>query len=168
MFFRKQKSAGNDNRPPPSEPTFVGADSAIEGSIETAGEVRIEGSVRGTVRASVCVISPGGKVEGEVIAEEVIVHGRVVGPLQATHVHLQSGAMVEGDISSETIAIETGARLSGAVWQTGQMEQARLAARPSFDETEGLFAEALWKDRFGGDDRPLNAVKPLASNGARY
>lgn len=167
MFFRKQKTVGNDNRPQRSELTFIGTDCIIDGSIETVGELRIEGTVRGTVRAGTCVIAASGRVEGEVIADDVIVHGRVIGPLQASHVHLQSGAVVEGDISSDTIAIDTGARLSGAVWHAGQPEQPPASAGFSHGEPAALFSEALWQERQDDDYRPLRTVRPRAMNGSR-
>ncbi len=165
MFFRKQKSVGNDNRPQPSEPTYIGTDCIIDGSIETVGELRIEGTVRGTLRAGTCVIAASGRVEGEVIADDVIVLGRVIGPLQASHVHLQPGAVVEGDISSDTIAIDTGARLSGAVWQAGQP---RVPAGTSDSQPSALYSEALWQERHDDDFRPLKSVRPKAVNGSRY
>lgn len=167
MFFRKQKPAGNDNRAAPSEPTYIAADCSLDGNIETAGELHIEGMVRGTVRAGTCIIAAGGIIEGEVIATDVIVHGRVAGPLRATHVHLQSGAVVEGDISSETIAIETGARLSGAVWQMSQEEPQQLRNALALSESQGLFSDSLWPTRQDEAFRPLKAVKPRAVNGSR-
>lgn len=164
MFFRKQKSAGNDNRAAPSEPTYIAVDCSLDGNIETAGELHIEGMVRGTVRAGTCIIAAGGTVEGEVIAKDVIVRGRVAGPLRATHVHLQSGAVVEGDISSDTIAIDTGARLSGAVWQANREEPLNTS---SYGEAPALFSSSLWPERQDDAFRPLKAVRPRAANGSR-
>ena len=48
--------------------------------------------------------------------------GTVKGPIHARHIHLESGAEVEGDITTTTIAIDTGARLTGAVWQGGSRQ----------------------------------------------
>ena len=165
MFFRKQKSIGNDNQQEPAQPTYIGTDCSLDGNIETAGELHIEGQVRGTVRAGMCIIATSGSVEGEVIAGEVIVHGRVSGPLRASHVHLQPGAIVEGDITSGTIAIETGARLSGAVWQENQPQQPRAAH--NFAEPSALFSESLWPPREDDAFRPLKAVRPRSLNGSR-
>lgn len=167
MFFRKQKSVGNDNRPVPAQPTFIGADTRFDGNIDTDGELHIEGEVRGSVRAGVCIIATSGIVEGEVIAGDVIVHGRVDGPLRATHVHLQPGATVEGDITSETIAIETGARLSGAVWQSARDQQPRQRAALGYGESSHLFSDSLWSSQEDDPMRPLKAVKPRAANGSR-
>lgn len=167
MFFRKQKAVGSNNRAA-QQPTHIGPDSTVDGNLLSEGDVRIEGTVRGAVRARCCIIAESGVVEGEVNADEVIVHGRVTGPLIARHVHLQPGARVEGDVTSETIAIETGARLSGAVWQG----EPRDAAGPRpleqvYDEPPALFSNAMWNDRQDDEFRPLKAVRPRALNGSR-
>jgi cytoskeletal protein CcmA (bactofilin family) len=168
MFFRKQKATGNDNRPVSVTPTYIGADTAIEGNISAEGEIHIEGSVRGIVTARKCVLLESGTIEGEVNADDVIVHGRVTGPLRASHVHLQNGAIVEGDITSDTIAIETGARLSGAVWQNDrQSEPEPMNGRALMsNDSSGLFSDSLWNHRQNDDNRPLKAVRPKASNGS--
>jgi cytoskeletal protein CcmA (bactofilin family) len=169
MFFRKQKATGNDNRPAPSLPTHIGMDSIIEGSLVTDGEVQVDGTVRGILKARVCIVAASGTVEGELHAEDIIVRGRVIGPLHGDHVHLQDGAWVEGDITSATIAIDTGARLSGAVWQTGGARDAepngRQAPALSYQEPSALFPDSLWGSRPDDDFRPLKTVKPRSSNG---
>lgn len=164
MFFRKQKSVGNDNSPAPVPPTYIGADTRIDGNIETESELQIEGQVRGAVRAGVCVIAASGIVEGDISAEEVIVGGRVIGPLRAIHVHLQPGAIVEGDITSETIAIETGAKLSGAVWQVNRDDQLNGRSDPTFG---GLEPGSLWTGHNDEPFRPLKTVQPRSLNGSR-
>jgi cytoskeletal protein CcmA (bactofilin family) len=171
MFFRKQKANGhanhdkafgNDNLPPPSEATLIARGTRIDGNVASEGEVRIEGEVNGTVDAAVCTIAEDGRVEGEVVADDVYVQGTVRGPIKARHVHLMAEGTVEGDISCETIAIETGARLSGAVWQ-GQGRDAAEEPLPKLaqDKNASLFSGSLWPDH--GDDgyRPLAAVKPI-------
>ncbi len=169
MFFRKQKATGNDNRPATSLPTHIGADSVVEGSLVTDGEVQVEGTLRGTLKARVCIVAATGMVEGELDAEDIVVRGRVIGPLRGEHVHLQDGAWVEGDITSVTIAIDTGARLSGAVWQAGSDRNAEQDGRAvpalPYREPSPLFGDSLWGSRPDNDFRPLKAVKPRASNG---
>jgi cytoskeletal protein CcmA (bactofilin family) len=169
MFFRKQKAVGNDNRTVVDhQPTHIGPDSTIDGNLVSDGEVRIEGTVRGIVKARACHIAESGVVEGEVSAEEVFVQGRVIGPLRAQHVHLQPGAWVEGDITSETIAIETGARLSGSVWQgEARNEPVADTHHNGYEEPSALFSGSLWNSRPDEEFRPLKAIRPRALNGSR-
>jgi cytoskeletal protein CcmA (bactofilin family) len=167
MFFRKQKAVGNDNHPEPVATTVIGSDTAIEGNIDTAGELRIEGSVRGSIRAGTCIVEAGGVIQGEVSAADMIVYGQVIGPVQANHVHLQNGAAVEGDITSDTIAIETGARLTGAVWQNDRRQETNGRQAPGLGDLHSPFGSLSWNDR-PDDFRPLKVVKPRAVNGSGY
>lgn len=164
MFFRKQKAVGNDNEPALPALTQIGADTSIDGNIETSGDLHVEGTVRGILRAGSCVIAAGGSVEGEILAVEVIVQGRMSGPIKATHVHLLDGAIVEGDIASETIAIDTGARLSGSVWQTGRREVPPLVSQERSAGAPPLFGDTAWDARQEEAYRPLKAVRPRLFN----
>jgi cytoskeletal protein CcmA (bactofilin family) len=165
MFFRKQKTVGNDNQAPLTPPTLIGSDSRLDGMIETEGEIHIDGIVRGVVKAGTCIVGKDGEVEGEIVADDIVVHGRVIGPLRGNHVHLQAGASVDGDITCDTIAIDNGARLSGAVWQGSEEAEARHApaSGPRRDGSSSLFGETLWSNRPDDDFRPLKAIRPRNS-----
>lgn len=136
MFFRKQKTAVNDNRAEPAPgaqadaATVIARGTRVSGNLECEGELRVEGTVLGSVRAETLLLGPDGVIEGDVIAEAVRVAGLVRGPLRARHVHLMADATVEGDIASATIAIETGARLTGAVWQEQEAEERDWSIAP--------------------------------------
>jgi cytoskeletal protein CcmA (bactofilin family) len=163
MFFRRQKAAGNDNDREAAPATLIAAGTVIDGQIDCEGDVRVEGTVRGSLRAQRCSIAPGGTVEGDITADEVVVQGHVTGPVRARHVHLEDGASVEGDISSDTIAIDTGARLTGSVWQGPAASGAASAL--THRDGPSLFSESLWEGT-GGDGRALAAVKPRAAGGS--
>ena len=164
MFFRRPKHTTNDNIPfeTSAAPSSVGPDTVFEGNLAAAGEVRIGGTVRGSIRAQICIIEASGLVEGEIVADEIIVLGRVVGPLRAYHVHLHAGAHVEGDVINETIAIDSGAQLQGAVWRSedpfaGKPVSGR-AERPR--EQHSYLANPLWNGTEVEAVRPLVAVRP--------
>lgn len=159
MFFRKQKALVNDNLPQLSEPTHIGPDTVIDGTISSDGEVLIDGTLRGFVKASACVVAVNGVVEGEVNADEIIILGRVYGPIHGRHVHLQAGAAVEGDITCDTIAIDNGARLSGAVWQADTREEKTKINGFAQEPSPPLFAESLKTAELDDSFRPLKAVR---------
>lgn len=165
MFFRKKKHAGNDNAAVPAQPTLIGAGTELDGNLVSDGEVHVAGLLRGLVKAGLCFVDTNGLIDGQVVADEIVVSGRVIGPLQARHVHLRPGCVVEGDITSETIEVDNGAKLSGAVWQTGATATNGHAALPPYDSagdtTSGFQTDSLWGSRPGDDARPLKAVRPL-------
>lgn len=90
-----------------------------EGNISGAGELQIEGSLKGDVRVAKVVISDSGSVEGTVHADVLEVRGRVSGAIVAKSVKLFSTARIEGDITQEQLSIEQGA------WFQGRCTQAK-------------------------------------------
>ncbi|MGI9413620.1 MAG: bactofilin family protein [Hyphomicrobiales bacterium] len=117
MFFRKKtgsaKSAvGRGSRVGPS---IIGSDVVIQGNLVTAGDLQIDGTIQGDVRATAVVVGPQGAIHGELAAEEVVVRGRVIGPIRGTRVRVFSGAHVDGDIVHDSLAVETGAFCQGSI-----------------------------------------------------
>ncbi len=102
--------------PKPKPPASVlSSDLNIKGNVKTTGDVQIEGTVEGDIRAHVLTIGESATVKGECIADDVIVNGRVVGRVRGLKVRLTSSALVEVDIIHKTIAIESGAHFEGSV-----------------------------------------------------
>jgi cytoskeletal protein CcmA (bactofilin family) len=166
LFFRKQKPAGNDNRIEPAPETAaepahgsaIAAGTSVIGNIDCEGDIVIDGTLRGSVRAQGLTVGVDGAIEGEVAADQMTVRGAIKGPIHARHIHLESGAEVEGDITTETIAIDTGARLTGAVWQGGQQPQA---------ERYTPVSAASWDSSVDSASRSLLASRPRINGSGR-
>lgn len=99
-------------KPPAST---LSADLVIVGNLKTTGDIMIEGTVEGDIRAHLLTVGEGATVKGECIADDVVVNGRVIGRVRGLKVRLTSSARVEGDIIHKTIAIESGAHFEGTV-----------------------------------------------------
>lgn len=116
--------------------SVLAADIAITGNVRSSGDIQIEGSLEGDIRAQTLIVGESATVKGEVVAEDVVVHGRVVGRLRGVKVRLSATARVEGDIVHKTIAIESGAHFEGSVQRQedplsqGGGAPARLVAPP--------------------------------------
>jgi cytoskeletal protein CcmA (bactofilin family) len=120
MFFKsKKKQPAKPTRDSQviaaSEPSFIGRNCVFEGHITCDGELHIDGTVRGTVQAALCVIDAAGVVQGTVSGQIVHVRGRVLGPIQGANVIIHAGAHVEGDVFNDTISIENGAYVYGSI-----------------------------------------------------
>ncbi|KNG93139.1 bactofilin family protein [Pseudaestuariivita atlantica] len=87
----------------------------ITGNIKTTGDIQVEGTVEGDIRAHLLTIGESATIKGEVMADDVVVNGRVVGRVRGLKVRLTATARVEGDIVHKTIAIESGAHFEGSV-----------------------------------------------------
>lgn len=107
--------------PPPSKrsamkskaPSIISADMVLQGSINSEGEVQLDGKVEGDVRAGSLTIGEDAAVDGQVIAETVIVRGRVKGSIRARQVQLAATARIEGDIVHSALSMESGAFFDG-------------------------------------------------------
>lgn len=97
--------------------SIVAKDMTIVGDLETEGLIRIEGRVRGTVRAgSQVLIGQGAQVEGDLHTKEAVVGGEVVGSIHASErVELQPTATVTGNIITPRIAVMEGGKVTGEV-----------------------------------------------------
>ncbi len=102
-------------RPASPEPTtlLIPADSVIEGSITSQGVVRIEGTLRGEVRAPTVVLAASGRIEGRVAATLVTIKGILEGSATARDIELARTANVDAELTYDEISIERGARVRG-------------------------------------------------------
>jgi cytoskeletal protein CcmA (bactofilin family) len=115
IFKRFRRNSGENGSKPRSGPSILTQDLLVDGNINSAGELQIDGTVNGTVRARACMVDMQGVIHGEIIAEDVMVRGRVIGPIRGLRVHLFPGAHVEGDVITASIAIENGAYIYGSI-----------------------------------------------------
>ena len=120
------KSSAAQDKPPAS---VISQDLHIVGNVKTTGDIQIEGTVEGDIRAHLLTIGETATINGEVVADDVIINGRIVGRVRGLKVRLTSTARVEGDIIHKTIAIESGAHFEGSVQR--QEDPLTKAARPT-------------------------------------
>ncbi|MFO7921432.1 polymer-forming cytoskeletal protein [Rhodobacteraceae bacterium W635] len=95
--------------------SVLSTDLTITGNLRTTGDIQVEGTVQGDIRAHLLTVGEGATIEGEIVADDIVVTGRVVGKVRGLKVRLTSTARVEGDIIHKTIAIESGAHFEGSV-----------------------------------------------------
>jgi cytoskeletal protein CcmA (bactofilin family) len=158
--LRRNKANGNGHRPA-AGPSIISSDVVIEGSVVTAGELQIDGTVNGVVRAHSCVIDMQGVVHGEVVADEVFVRGRVIGPIRGIHVHLHAGSHVEGDVINESIAIENGAYIYGSIRRSEKpLEESTQVAFPGTAPFQPFGQPSNNDPVFDQDYRPIRALRP--------
>jgi cytoskeletal protein CcmA (bactofilin family) len=101
------------NKPSPQtgktkpSPSVLSSDLTIVGNLRTTGDVQVEGTVQGDIRAHLLTVGESANIEGEIVADDVVVTGKVTGRVRGLKVRLTSTARVEGDIIHKTIAIES-------------------------------------------------------------
>jgi len=79
---------GKSNKPSPID-SLIGTGTTIEGNITFTGGLRIDGHVKGNVKANgnkpgTLVVSELAKVEGDIDVAHVVINGTVAGPVLAS------------------------------------------------------------------------------------
>jgi cytoskeletal protein CcmA (bactofilin family) len=98
-----------------SEVTVVGQGARLEGTLVSAGSLRIDGQVKGKIKAEGDVtLSGSSRVEADIEAQNVTVAGEFTGAIVAkSRAELASGGRVNGDVTSKTLVVAEGAVFSG-------------------------------------------------------
>ena len=98
-----------------NEVTIVGAAAKLEGTVVSAGSLRIDGQVKGQIQADGDVeLSPQSQVEADIRAQNVSVAGRFKGNVVVKgKAHLARGGRIEGNITSKTLVVEEGGVFHG-------------------------------------------------------
>lgn len=108
--------------------SILSSDLTVAGNLRTAGDIQVEGTVEGDIRAHLLTIGENATIRGEIVADEIVINGRVIGRVRGLKVRLTTTARVEGDIIHKTIAIESGAYFEGSVQR---QEDPLTTGRPS-------------------------------------
>ncbi|MFA7662428.1 MAG: polymer-forming cytoskeletal protein [Patescibacteria group bacterium] len=107
---------GKDNNSSNQElETIIGPSVNVKGNFTSQGNLKIEGSLNGTIDTMGDVrIGTDAKIKANINAREIHISGTVDGIIKATEkITLTSTAKVTGDIETKNLAIEDGAFFSG-------------------------------------------------------
>ncbi len=121
------------------EVTIVGAGARLEGNVVSAGNLRIDGQVKGQINADGDVtLSPQSQVEADIRAQNASVAGRFKGNLIVKgKAHLARGGRIDGNITSKTLVVEEGGLFHGQSVMDGAAAPATNQAQPAAAATKG-------------------------------
>jgi cytoskeletal protein CcmA (bactofilin family) len=111
------KNSSSRNTPPEAVISIIGVGMTIEGDSETDGSLRIEGTIRGNVRAGKSVVvGRDGLVDGSIYTQDAVISGRVLGGIHAvSRLELLATSEVLGEIEAPRMQVEEGAKVQGQV-----------------------------------------------------
>lgn len=94
---------------------LISSGTEITGDIISNGDIRIDGTVTGTLNIKgKVVIGPTGRIKGEIVCKNSEISGVVDGKLTVGQLlNLKSSSRILGDISTSKLSIEPGAKFSG-------------------------------------------------------
>ncbi|MEM9416944.1 MAG: polymer-forming cytoskeletal protein [Bacteroidota bacterium] len=107
---------------------IIGKGTSLEGDLNTAGSLRIEGNFRGSIQAKAkVVLADSSVVEGNIMAQNAEVSGKVQGTIKiAGLLTLKPTAVVNGDIITGKLVFEEGAQFDGKCTMGGPVKETSL------------------------------------------
>ncbi len=83
----------------------------VEGTVQSAGDIRVDGAIKGKLNCSAkVIIGPTGKVSGEINCKNAVIEGNFDGNLQVDELlNIRETAKVEGEISTGKLIVQSGA-----------------------------------------------------------
>ncbi|HWC71814.1 MAG TPA: polymer-forming cytoskeletal protein [Actinomycetota bacterium] len=144
---RREREQGGGMAEDNGEVTIVGTGARLEGNVVSAGNLRIDGQVKGQINADGDVtLSPQSQVEADIRAQNVSVAGKFKGNVVVKgKAHLARGGRIDGNITSKTLVVEEGGIFhgqsimdggSGAAPQQGQAAQPAQAGTKGGDQVK--------------------------------
>jgi cytoskeletal protein CcmA (bactofilin family) len=109
----------------PEIDTLIGAKTRIDGDVEFAGGLHIDGYINGNVRSepgsgATLSVSEQGCIEGSVIVTNIVLNGIVKGDIEAgDRVEMGPKARVLGSVHYKTIETAVGAQINGKLIHRG-------------------------------------------------
>lgn len=87
----------------------------IQGDIQSEGDIRIDGKVKGVVSSkSKVVVGNDGIVEGDIVCTNADILGTISGTIKVSELlYLRSSALVNGDVTTKQFQMEPTARFNG-------------------------------------------------------
>jgi cytoskeletal protein CcmA (bactofilin family) len=94
---------------------MIGKGTLITGDIETAGNLRIDGKLKGNIHSKAKVaLGVGSLVDGNIYSQNADIDGEVTGILEISDtLVLKSTALIKGDIIANKLVVEAGAKFNG-------------------------------------------------------
>jgi len=95
---------------------MIGAGTIITGDIVSKGDIRIDGTLRGSVNTDgKIVLGREGMIEGDVICKDADISGTIKAKISVSQLlSLKTTAKLNGDIITNKLSIEPGAAFSGS------------------------------------------------------
>jgi len=115
MFSNNQKEKVKTEEASNSS-SIIGKGTSVEGDLNTVGNIRIEGDVKGNVHCkSKIALGQSSYVEGIVYAQNAEIAGEIQGSIEVSELLiLRPTAIIHGDIVTNKLVVESGATFNGS------------------------------------------------------
>ena len=119
MFNNSSKTNsahGKTHESSPASINLIGAGTTIEGEVRPKGDIRIDGTIIGSVSSKAkVIIGSTGVVQGDVICLNGDIEGSIKGKTTCSELlFLKATAKINGDIVTGKLVVEVGASFTGS------------------------------------------------------
>lgn len=137
MLNKNQKEAEEFS----NSSNIIGKGTIVNGSIETFGNIRVEGKVIGDIKTkSKAAFGNSSQVDGSVLAQNAEVAGHITGTIEVTELLvLKATASIDGDIVTNKLLVETGASFNGKCKMGVKSKEIKIG-KPELEEKQALKA----------------------------
>ena len=121
---------------------IIGKGTIVNGSIETFGNIRVEGKVVGDIKTkSKAAFGHSSKVDGSVLAQNAEVAGHITGTIEVTEqLVLKATATIDGDIITNKLLVESGATFNGKCKMGVKSKEIKIGKPEEADQPQALKA----------------------------
>jgi len=117
MFKNKSKANGNGSSSSSVSTSVSGstnslvAGTIVEGIINASSDIRIDGSLKGTLDCKGrVIIGPDGKVEGEINCQNAVIEGIFQGKINVKELlNVRENANIQGEVVTDKLLVQPGA-----------------------------------------------------------
>lgn len=126
-----------------SSTTTISKGTVLQGSVETFGNLRIEGKIIGNIKSkSKVVLSDSAVVDGNLVSQNAEIAGEIKGIVEVTEVLiLKPSAIIHGDIITGKLVVEAGATFNGNCKMGSQITNKKIELGESAENTKKSVAE---------------------------
>ena len=112
---------------------IIGKGTILNGSLETYGNIRVEGKVIGNIKTkSKAAFGHSSQVEGNILAQNAEIAGHVSGTVEVTEqLVLKPTAVIDGDIITNKLIVEAGAAFNGSCKMGVKSKEITIGKEPA-------------------------------------
>jgi cytoskeletal protein CcmA (bactofilin family) len=173
-FFTNRRQSDSEVEKQPAKPipqhpvgfeTVLGAGSAMEGTLTTKGNVRLDGDFTGTldIKGNV-LVGETAKINANIDARNISIAGAVRGNVTGNKVQLLRTGRIWGDITANALTTEEGAFIDGKITMKSHEANRPTEPEPATVEAPQIVTDSepvLYAAPVQKNDEPTAAVPDL-------
>lgn len=115
-MFSNLNETKNKNKEMIETVNTIGAGTVVTGDVQSKGDIRVDGTLKGSVNTSgKVVLGKEGTIEGDIVCNSADVSGVIQAKITVSQLlSLKSTAKLNGDIITNKLSIEPGATFTGS------------------------------------------------------